>query len=259
MYNYKKLNNQPLKLALAEFRFSQVMQIAEHIPKVQEALRKKYPILEQKNEQSFHIQPGAVAISALNSWSFISANRKSAINVNQERLVYYAAEYSRFEDFSEACKQILDILVSIVAPSLVLRIGLRYGNLVEINEEEKISNLVDPHFGFSTSIEELGDVQHYGSETVITTSIGNLVIRTLYGKHNFTWLSDIQNLPIIVEKNEAPSERIILDVDHFWLSKNESINFETNEILEMLRLLHETSREAFWKVTTDFARNIKWA
>jgi uncharacterized protein (TIGR04255 family) len=89
--------------------------------------------------------------------------------------------------------------------------------------------------------------------------MGGLAIRTLYGKHNLTCLPDVQGLPISIAVDTTPSERIILDFDHYWEAKDESVNFETNVVLEKLASLHETSREAFWKVTTDYARNEKWA
>ena len=262
MQDYKKLNNQPVKLVLAEFRFSPVMQIAEYIPRLQEALRRTYPISEKKNEQMIQVQPGGIAVSTLDRWSFISANRKSAVDINQERLIYYTAEYSGFNDFSDSCKQALDVLASIVEPTLIIRIGLRYGNLIKIDNGEKIADLVDAHFGFPNGIEELSDPQQQRNqqvvETFISTTIGGLAIRTLYGKHNLTCLRDLQALPIVIEKNETPAESLILDLDHFWEAKDETLYFQTNEILEKSRLLHETSRAAFWKLTTDYARNEKW-
>ena len=89
--------------------------------------------------------------------------------------------------------------------------------------------------------------------------MGGLVIRTLYGKHNLTCLPDLQGLPISITTDATPSERIILDFDHYWEAKEESVSFETNDVLEKLAALHETSIAAFWKVTTDYARDTKWA
>ena len=68
MTDYKKLENQPLKFVLAEFRFSPVMQIAEYIPKIQEALRKQYPIQDKRSEQTVQVQPGGIAVSAIDRW-----------------------------------------------------------------------------------------------------------------------------------------------------------------------------------------------
>jgi uncharacterized protein (TIGR04255 family) len=256
--DYKKLNNQPLRFVLAEFRFSTVMDIQSYIPKLQEALRKQYPIPEKKSEQAIYVQPDGIGVSAIDRWSFVSANKKNAVDINQDRLIYCTAEYPRFEGFSSACKHALDTLSNIVEPSLIVRIGLRYGDLVKIEDNEKASDLVNKYLTFPECFNELGNAQRQSSETFIVTEFGGLVIRTLYGLHNLTCLPDIQGLPVTIESDEKPSERIVLDFDHFWESKDDSIAFETGVIINKLESLHETSRKAFWKVTTNYARNEKW-
>ena len=257
--DYKKLEKQPLKFVLAEFRFSSVMQIAEYIPKIQEALRKQYPIPDKRSEQTIQIQPGGIAVSNMERWAFISAGKKSAIDINQERLVYITAEYPRFEGFADACKQAIETLARIVEPSLILRIGLRYSDLVMVDDGENITDLVTDHFGVPGCIESLGTIHQHSTDTFLHTDIGGLAIRTLYGNHNLTCLPDVQGLPISIASDSTSSERMILDFDHYWEAKEESVSFETDAVLEKLSALHETSREAFWKVTTDYARNQKWA
>ncbi len=256
--DYKKLQNQPLKFVLAEFRFSPVMQIAEYIPKIQEALRKQYPAAEKGNEQTVQIQPGGIAVSAIDRWAFISANKKSAIGLSQERLFYITTEYRRFAGFSNACKQAIEILVNRVEPGLILRIGLRYSDLIIVDEGEAINELVNG-FGLPNCIESLGTTGQHRTDTVLHTNMGGLAIRTLSGKHNLSCLPDVQGLPISITADATSSERIILDFDHCWEAQDESVRFETDHILEKLTALHETAREAFWKVSTDYARNEKWA
>ena len=259
MTNYKMLEKQPLKFVLAEFRFSPVMQIAEYIPKIQEALRKQYPIQEKRSEQTVQVQPGGIAVSAIDRWAFISADKKNAIDINQERIVYITAEYPRFAGFSDACKQAIETLVNIVEPSLILRIGLRYSDLVIVDDGEEVTKLVNEHFGLPNCIESLGATRKHSTDTFLHTNMGGLAIRTLYGRHNLTCLPDVQGLPISIKADATPSERIVLDFDHYWEAKDESVSFQANDVLEKLAALHETSREAFWKVTTDYARNEKWA
>lgn len=259
MNDYKKLENQPLKFVLAEFRFTPVLQIVEDIPKIQEALRKQFPIFDKKSEQTVNVQPGGIAVSNIESWAFVSANKRSAIDINQNRLVYITAEYPRFEEFSAACGQALETLVNFVEPSLLLRIGLRYSDLVMVDDGEQITELVDGHFGLPSCIDSIGAAKQHSTDTVLTTDIGRLVIRTLYGENNLTCLPDLHGLPISTMVDKTPSARMILDFDHIWESKDESVNFETNDVLEKLGSLHSTSREAFWKITTDYARNTKWA
>lgn len=258
MDDYRKLNKQPLKFVLAEFRFSPVMEIVKYIPKFQEALRRKYPISETKSEQAIEVRHGGIAVSTIESWDFITSDKQNAVEINQERLIYCTAAYPRFNGFSEACEEILKVLIEVVEPSLLLRIGLRYSDLIMVGENEKISTLVDSHFVFPTCVSTLGKELHQRSEAFIKTDLGNLAIRTLYGHHDLSCLPDIQGLPINIKKENSLSERIILDFDHIWESKDGQNNFEINEILNKLSRLHEISREAFWKITTEYARSKKW-
>lgn len=259
MGDYKKLNNQPLTFVLAEFRFSPVMQISEYIPKIQEALRKQYPIPDKRQEQTVQVQPGGIAVSTIDRWAFLSANKKSAIDLNQERLVYITSDYPRFEGFAASCMNAVKVLAEIVEPSLILRIGLRYSDLVTIDQGEDIAALINDHFGLPSCVGELGAARQHSTDTYLQTDMGVLAIRTLYGQHNLACLPDVQGLPIQIAADSATSERIILDFDHYWEAKEESVSFETNDVMEKLSALHKTSREAFWKVTTDYARNEKWA
>ncbi|MDA9095238.1 TIGR04255 family protein [Porticoccaceae bacterium] len=259
MEDYRKLNNQPLRFVLAEFRFSQVMDIQSFIPKIQESLRRQYPTTENKKEQMVHIQLGSIATSGIDHWSFTSANKKNAIEINQDRLIYYTSDYPRFEAFSDACEKALNVISDIVEPSLIRRIGLRYGDLVKIEDNDKASDLVDASFIYPDCIGKLGSASHQKTETFINTELGGLAIRSLYGIHNLTCLPDIRSLPIDIALDDTTSERIVLDFDHFWEAKHESTLFKTAEILTTLELLHKISRKAFWQVTTDYARNKRWA
>lgn len=259
MENYQKLKNQPLKFVLAEFRFSPVMDIATYIPKIQESLRRQYPIPERRNEQVVKVQNNDINLSTIERWSFVAADKRSAIDINQESLVYITSDYPRFDGFSEACKKALDILISIVEPSLILRVGLRYSDLITVEGDEKITNLINEHFISPKCIDSVGTVQQQSTNAFLKTDTGILVIRTLYGNNNLTCLPDVQGLPVHITTDVAASERIILDIDHSWEARDESVSFEANDVLEKLGTLHVTSRETFWKVTTDYARNEKWA
>jgi len=257
---YRKLTNQPLQFAIAEFKFSKVLDIKKYIPKLQDALRKQYPSTPLiKSEQSMQVQNGAVTVTTSERWSFLTVDKKAAVEISQERLIYYTADYPRFEGFSTECEKILKVLATIVEPGLILRIGLRYGDLIKVEKNETITDFVDPHFEYPKCVSELGTPVIQRNETLIKTLFGNLVIRSFYGEHSLSCLPDFQNLPVAIEKNDTLSERMILDFDHFWESLNQDTAFNVDEVLKILNDLHETSREAFWKITTDDARNIKWA
>ena len=261
MSEYKKLTKQPLIFALAELRYSPVLDIAKFIPQIQEELRKEYPTIGQLRDQSVQMQPNGMSVTESDRWAFISTDKKSMIDIGSNRLFYATAEYPRFENFSKNCENAITVMANIVDPALILRVGLRYGDSVQVNENEneKITDLVDPQFGVPSLVNSLGTNIQHSNNTIVQTDNGVLVIRTLYAMTNLTSLPDIQGLSIKIKSDEVPSERMILDFDHFWETKNESVKFQPDIVMSKLSALHETTRLAFWKVTTDHARNVKWA
>lgn len=259
MQSYQKLSNQPLKLVLAEFRFSAVMGIDKYIPQLQEILRSEYPTSSLGNDQVVEVQPNGINLSKVDNWSFVSSDKKHAVNINPHRLVFMTSDYPRFEGFATRCEYVLKTLQAEVKPGLIERIGLRYCDLIAIDDGEDISDFIDSSLVPSRKLETLGRLQQQRNELYISAESGGLFIRTLYGKNNLSCLPDIQNLPILIESDDEPSERMILDFDHFWESKGEAVEFDSEKIRYLLSSLHETSREAFWSVTTDLARNEKWS
>lgn len=258
MHQYKKLANQPLTFALAEFRFSPVLDIADYIPKVQGALRKKYPVSSNISAQVVEMQPSGVRLSQQDRWRFVSANKKSAVEIDQERLVYITSEYPRFEGFSEACEHALECLTNVVELGLLVRIGLRYSDLVKLNDGDALTDLIDHHFGAPECISQHGKLVNHSTHTVMTTAMGALIVRTMYGPHNHACLPDARELPVLFDQTKDEDDRIILDFDHIWEAKSESVNFRTEDALQKLDRLHETARAAFWDVTSDYAKDEKW-
>lgn len=257
--NYKKLFKQPLKFVIAEFKFSPVLQIQKRIPDVQEAFRQKYPTLDRKTDRIIQFSD-SMEITNIERWSFISGDKKQAIELNQGRMICFSSKYERFDGFSAACEEALNILSEIIQPSLIERVGLRYSDLVLLDNNEKMEDLINAHFICPKEISDLGSASQQKTELVVKTDKGQLAIRTLYGVNELSYLLDLQNrLPISILMENAPSERMILDFDHFWESEDSALNFNTENIMQTLGGLHATAREAFWKITTDYARNEKWA
>jgi uncharacterized protein (TIGR04255 family) len=59
----------------------------------------------------------------------------------------------------------------------------------------------------------------------------------------------------------VPSDRVtaVLDFDHYWVAPDETGEaFALPTVTAHLARLHEPAREAFWKVTTELARTVRW-
>lgn len=257
--DYRKLENQPLVFVVADFRFSQVMKIGEYIPAIQESLRKDFPVVVKKTEQQYSIGGEGVAVSSLDRWQFLSADKRDAVEISSEHLVYWTSNYNRFDGFAETCKRLLSEFAKIVEPSLLTRVGLRYGDLVTVDQDENLEDLVNASFIKVSGTEGFGRLVQHRHEAVVQTECGTLVIRTLYGRHPLMVMPDAQNLPVKVKSVPAQGDRLIIDFDHFWEEGEDSCFFTSEVALSRLEQLHESNRKAFWDVTTEFARSNKWA
>ena len=253
-----KLKKQPLILVLVEFRFSQVLEIGKFIPAIQSALRKDYPTLENKATQAINFEANGIAVNQIQAWAFLSADKKNVVEINHERLVFYTTDYDRFEGFSNKCKFLLETMKAIVEPGLITRIGLRYADLIRIDEQNKLSELINPAICPVSTFNTLGKIQHERKECYIVTDAGQLVFRTLWGVTNRVLPPDLHQLSLPIGLDLEYSEKLILDFDHFWDSRKESVVFDSGFILTRLQSLHKASKEAFDCVTTDKARREIW-
>ena len=85
--------------------------------------------------------------------------------------------------------------VELVNPKLLLRIGLRYGDLIKIADGEKLEEYVDPYFDYPKLAKPLGTPEYQRDEVGIKTDVGRLLIRSIYGNTNLVSLPDIQGIP----------------------------------------------------------------
>lgn len=259
MGEYRKLARQPLIFALAEFRFSQILQIDEYIPQYQESLRKPYPLFEVMQEHAFQVKEKALDLKLKARWAFLSADRRNVVTLDQDRLIFFTMDYPRFKGFARSCLGALRPFVELVNPELLLRIGLRYGDLIKIADGEALEEYVDPYFDYPKLAKPLGTPEYQRDEVGIRTDVGRLLIRSIYGNTNLVSLPDIQGIPGLPQPEKEPSSRIILDFDHVWSAdEKEPQQFDLGLIEDILARLHKTAREAFWRITTDEAKDEKW-
>jgi uncharacterized protein (TIGR04255 family) len=242
---------------LAEFKFSQVLKIADYIPALQDKLRKKYPGITPRSEQGVTLQGNGIEIQSKTSWAFQSIDGRSAVQVSPESLTYFTSNYDRFGSFQESCREALSNLIEVVDPTLISRIGLRYSDLIVVDNGEKVEDLVDESFYQSSILNTLGLPIQKFSENIIKTSDGVLAIRSLHAITEATMLDNIAAFPIKIDVDSRNIEKVILDFDHFY-EYEEAQEFALDVVTQKLSDLHSVSREAFWNITTDYARSEKW-
>lgn len=259
MCDYKKLSNQPLVFVLAEFRFSPILDIKEYIPKIQDALRNKLPILRNTETQEITVSPNGISVQAQANWEFISKNSHTAASVNQNRLLFMTAEYERFDGFEDKCGFLLQTIIDIINPSLCLGLGLRYSNtILDIEKKGLIKDFVQPRLYNNDDLRLSGNLLRQTNETVWKTEEGAIFIRSIYGEDRALVWPDAENLPIAIQKtSDKPVRRLLLDIDNVWDAQEEEsdpLDFDKILILSKLSNMHKVSRKAFWNVTTERAK-----
>lgn len=263
MREHKKLKKQPLSLVLAEFRFSEVRKMVKYIPDIQEKLRKDYPVYSEGKSQSVRISAEGVAIDhQVSRWILGSQDGSRVITISENNLVFISTDYDRFDGYEDECISAVKVLLNLVEPQLLIRIGLRYNDAIHPMEDgDTLNQYVIPELCIPENIKTIGSkvVQNRTESTVITAE-GLLTVRSLEGIHDLVTMPDLNNLPLVSLRSDIPKEtpRLILDFDHIWEASEPGEAFQIDVAREKLGSLHETARGAFWRVTTDFAREQRW-
>lgn len=257
MKHFEKLANQPLVVALAEFRFSAVLQMESHIPAFQDYLRQDFPLFSTTQQQEVNVGPGGINVNTSTGWVFTSANKKHAIILDQGRLVILTSEYNRYPDFWSECQKALNFLIEKIKPTLLLRLGLRYSDtIIAKNGNEPIESYVQPVVCEYGHFRSSNDQIHRVNETLFKTDEGMIAIRSLYGNLNLPVWHDLVESPVFIDKNMPLRKTILLDFDHFWQPESEAQSFELGFITNKMNAMHIISRDAFFEITTEQGQEV---
>lgn len=246
--------NAPLIYALAQVVISPVLKMGDHVPEIQDKLRKVgFPKFKETVAQEIQFDPSAGQPPAKKRWGFFNRDNTQAISLTDNFLVLHVSDYTNFEDFAEVLEVGLNVLKEVAAPELSERLGLRYVDLVRLKEGEGFGKYLKPGLlGFHVEgASEMDTLTR--CETVMDTEYGKLVsCSTRYNDGTF--------LPPGIGAEELEFEEIrrppegemvnVLDFDHFSL---ETRDFIVDDILNCFAKMHEYTGAAFKEAITDFA------
>lgn len=258
---YYKLTNAPLIFVLAEFRFTEVMNMHNYVHEIQDKLRHKYPYFNTGSTQEVNVSKDGLDIKATNQWAFIDKNRSNAIILDHKRLVFVTSDYQRFEQFKHSCEEALEVLIECVKPALLTRLGLRYADLIIPKDKMNIKDYVYTNFLKNPCLDNIGKFSRQTNESNFDTEEGLMIIRSMHGNNSISTWYDIDTLPVEIKANKDTCERVLLDFDHVWQSEttgnsDQPLDFDLTIVLDKLERMHKLSREAFWDSTTQQAKDI---
>lgn len=261
---YPKLNRQPLSLVLAEFRFSPLQTTVSRLYALQERMQEAFGKLEEYTTHTLRLAPDGSQERA-SGWGFLfrSEAGDSLVQVEPERLVYITSHYPRFPAFASRCMEAVALLEDTLAPDQLLRVGLRYNDVVVPKPEESLESYLESSLLPPATLAALSyPLAGHRTETQIKTRAGLLLVRALVSGHGLAVMPDIDPHFQLAQPSEVPHDRLtaVLDFDHFWrVEQNTPEAFSQAAVRRRLEALHEPAREAFWRVTTEWARRERWS
>jgi uncharacterized protein (TIGR04255 family) len=249
------LRNAPLIYVVAQVRFSPIVSIEKFVPEIQEKLRHKgFPRFVRVQVPEITIQPdGTPKLNVVERFEFQDKVARLGIVLQSNSLAVHTNNYSNYEAFEEVIKTALMAVHRVVSISLAERIGLRYVNLIRLQDGEKWADYV--HEGFLGLEPRSVGVKHWlsRSEALGPTKIGKLAIRCTQSEQAFP--PDLLTSTLQYSMELAKGEIVTtLDFDHFV---EVASDFRVADAIITLERLHESLDLVFAKsVTADALK--KW-
>lgn len=255
------LPKQPLFYVLASVRFERWMALPSKIAGIHESLRERFPVSNQifygPANQDFAAPPPSAEASA---WAFHAADRGLGCQIGQDQIVVHTTRYTRFDEFADVVRLVLEAALKEAKHLDVGAIGIRYLDRVAPREGEDLSDYLPPEF-LPKRLPEAGFVVESGlSQSVYRTQTGILQARCWSGPQYVSVPDDL--VPIFVLTQElgpmGPSlpslspGHAILDSDSIWTSKTPR-RIGADEAVATLRDLHEHSNAFFRTVCSERA------
>lgn len=131
----------PLLEVICQLRFPPILRIESEPPATfQELIRNDYPYYACRNSLNlgFGLPPEMAAVfprelslpAGHQNHEFVSEDKQWILTLTRESLGLVCKSYHRWEDFRSRMEKSVNLLSTVYSPRFILRIGLRYRNLI---------------------------------------------------------------------------------------------------------------------------------
>jgi uncharacterized protein (TIGR04255 family) len=245
------LSKQPLVLVLCQVRFSPVRQIAQYIPAIQEDFRRNgYPLERAGKVQQLLITSAGPQMAEQERWEYRTKDEARRISVAQDSVTLQTTSYTRFEQFAEQLRFVLDTVLTKTEHNtlgVIQRIGLRYVDLIRPAAGQDYRYFLKPGFhGVADEVFEKGThrlhVQSVG-KTMVDGTLGTMIVRITQSDDGTALPPDLALRPPKPEARAQKSELVtFVDMDH---AVKGNFNADTSLVLGYLFQLHDALIETF--------------
>jgi len=260
----EKLKNAPIYFAIAQVRHNAILSVRDYLAAIQEGVRKAgYPDFAPTFTVAFNFPAGTSEEQVkpptpqqVERFVFSNLRKTRGFILEPNALSFQATEYESYEDFSAEFFRGLGIIHKIVGINFSDRLGLRYLDAVSpmSNDEELWSYLVPGVLGLVRHLPKaIDNVAHSFSETLITTSVGNVTARVFIRNAALGFPMDLQPLGLQIADRftRVNGPHAILDTDAAWQTREE---FDIALLRRRLGELHEKSESVFDATVTEHAK-----
>lgn len=244
-----RLPDAPLIRVIAQVRFAEILSVQNpfFVAPFQEALRSKYPVLEQEDAQDVVLEPeGVAAARRRTTWRFRELDGAWRVSLAPDFVALETTNYTSRSDFLERLKVILQAAQEHLRPAVVQRLGMRYIDRVQGDDAQEIERLVRRELLAILATSLSSHVRHGMSEALFDVPGGSERLRMRWGRIPAHGTVD----PRAIEPIAEPS--FVLDLDMF---STEESPFSTEAISDDARRYAERLYALFrWAVTEEFLR-----
>jgi uncharacterized protein (TIGR04255 family) len=240
-----KLTKAPVVSIIGQVRFSPVLTIESCVPKIQEELRQKgFPKFDKVTQQSLTFRPdsGPIPPTVEYLWRFTDREDCQIVILSTNAVTLHSTLNQTAEEFDHALLSLVTIVHKTVGPDLILRIGLRYLNVIQPSDASGLSDYVQDGL-LGIPLEEAGArTSAWHVYSVNQTEHGVLVFQARHPiSENFV-PPDLSLGPNIRMRPLQSCPSLVLDLDHFV---ELNMPFDIEPIETTLKNFHSVIDRAF--------------
>lgn len=242
----RPLVNSPLARVLVQARFAGILKIdsKEGVAPFQELIRQRYPLLEQVTAHGLQMEVTANTPNfrqiASNVWRFSDADESFVVSLTSDAITLEARRYPGRKAFMERWSELLKSIQDIYAPSLAVRVGIRYFNRINGDAMNHLPTWVKPNLIGVALPEYRKYVKQAISEANMQIDEGNMLLRWGVIPKNST----ID--PNLIDPVKTASW--LLDID---ASSSKQCPFDADSLTAAYQKLSERAYAVFRWVMTD--------
>lgn len=248
----EKLAKSPLVYVVAQVRIGAVLKMVDYVPEIQEHMRQiGYALYRPSEVRELHFGPSGTEARITRQWAFDRIDRTTGFLVQDGSVAFHTTAYDTHETFFVELQQGLQIVQDAVDIGAIERLGLRYVDAFQADDERNLSEYLKPGLR-GVDLEGIGARRPRSFTNLITeTDIGGqLVVRI--------GLNSVEGLPPDLTPTDLVPARTfdrdrpiaVLDYDHFI---EQAETFSVARVIERFNALHGIVSAAFSETVSDLA------